>query len=85
MSKKEKLLNRLLARPNDFIYDEAKSLLGQFGYKEDTRGRTSGSRVAFFHPQTKHLIRLHKPHPGNTLKEYQIDELINKLKDQGVI
>ena len=30
-------------------------------------------------------IELHKPHPGNVLKPYQINILINKLKEIGVI
>ena len=85
MSKKEKLLKRLLSRPCDFTYREVKSLLFDLGYNEDNRGRTSGSRVAFVHTETKHIIRFHKPHPGNTLKMYQIDELIETLRAQGVI
>lgn len=85
MSKKDKLIKRLLERPRDFTYDEAKSLLSKCGYTEDTRGRTSGSRVAFIQTQTKHIIRLHKPHPGNVLKLYQVDELIELLRNQGVI
>lgn len=85
MSKRDKLVERLLARPSDFTYAETSTLLGQFGYKEDTRGRTSGSRVAFVHLQTKHIIRMHKPHPGKILKMYQLDELTEALKSQGVI
>lgn len=85
MSKKDKLLERLLKRPTDFTYDELRNLLGKLDYIEDNRGRTSGSRIAFVHKQTKHIIRLHKPHPNNILKKYQIDELIDVLKNQGVI
>lgn len=69
----------------DFGYDEAKSLLEKFGYREDNRGRTSGSRVAFINRETKHIIRLHKPHPGNILKKYQLGQLIEELRGQGVI
>lgn len=85
MSKRDKLLARLLERPSDFTYAEAKTLLGHFGYREDTRGCTSGSRVAFVHMQTKHIIRLHKPHTGNILKMCQLDELTEAVKSQGVI
>ncbi len=55
------------------------------GYKEDNRGRTSGSRVAFVHSETGHIIRLRRPHPGNILKKYQIEQLIDESKNQGVI
>lgn len=34
---------------------------------------------------SKHIIRLHKPHPGNILKMYVIDYVIGELKDQGLI
>jgi hypothetical protein len=85
MSQREKLRKRLLEKPRDFTYDEAKAILSQLGYKEDNRGRKSGSRVAFIHTQTKHIIRLHKPHLGNILRLYQIDELIETLRNQGVI
>lgn len=60
-------------------------LLGRLGYTEESRGRTSGSRVAFVHSPSKHIIRLHKPHPGNTLRRYQIDALIEALRDREVI
>ena len=85
MSKRDKLIERLLERPSDFTYDEAETLLGRLGYREDNRGRTSGSRVAFVNTKTNHIIRLHKPHPTNILKMYQIDELIEILRNQGVI
>ena len=32
MSKPEKAINRLKARPNDYTYSEAKQLLGQLGF-----------------------------------------------------
>lgn len=85
MGKRDKLIERLLIRPADFSYDEVRTLLRGLNYKEDNRGRTSGSRVAFVNMETKHIIRLHKPHPGNILKKYQIDELIETLENRGVI
>lgn len=85
MSKRDKIIQRLLTRPADFTFDEARTLLGGLNYKEDNRGRTSGSRVAFINMDTKHIIRLHKPHPSGELKKYQIDELIETLESQGVI
>lgn len=27
----------------------------------------------FFHYDLKHMIRLHRPHPSNQLKEYQVN------------
>lgn len=33
----------------------------------------------FVHVKTKHVINLHKPHPGNILKEYQLKAVIEAL------
>lgn len=85
MSKFDKLLERFISRPKDFTYQELKVLLNGFGYLESTKGKTSGSRVSFTKNETKHIIMLHKPHPNNELKRYQIDLIIDELQDQGLI
>ena len=33
----------------------------------------------------QHRIKLHRPHPGNVLKRYQIDLILQKLKYKGFI
>ena len=78
MSKKEKLIARLLTIPKDFTYDEMSSLLKYLGFEEFSKGKTSGSRVEFV--RGKDTILFHKPHPGNELKLYQIKQIINELK-----
>ena len=75
MSKKEKLYLRLKSKPKDFTFQEIRTLLYAYGYEEFSNGKTSGSRVAFFHDDLKHMIRLHRPHPSNQLKEYQVTYL----------
>lgn len=85
MSKKEKLLARFLGCPNDFTYAELTTLLTFFGYKEKKKGKTAGSRRSFIHESTKHIISLHKPHPHNNLKKYQIDEIISELTKTGFL
>jgi hypothetical protein len=85
MSKEEKLLKRLLSIPNDFTYNELRSLLTHLGYVESQSGKTSGSRVAFINEREKHIIRLHKPHLGNELKRYQIEQLIEELQSRSLI
>lgn len=83
MSKKEKLVARLLARPRDFTYDEARTLLGLLGFEEYNKGRTSGSRVQFF--KDDFSVLLHKPHPGNELKPYQVKQLAEYLTSNKLI
>ena len=85
MSKFEKLLERFLKRPKDFTYDELVRLLSAFGYIGDSKGKTSGSRMIFYNERLQHPIMLHKPHPGNILKQYQIKDIMKELKDKNVL
>ena len=85
MSKDEKLISRLLSKPRDFTYDELRKVLRHLGYEESQSGKTSGSRVAFINAATKHIIRLHKPHPNNELKQYQLEQVIEELKSRRLI
>ena len=80
MSKIDKLIIRLLSYPKDFTYKELITLLASFGYCEI---QGSGSRVCF--ARDSHKIKLHKPHPGNVLKTYQLDLVIEELTNQGLI
>ena len=74
---------RLLSMPKDYSYDEARALLGQLGFQEDNKGRTSGSRVEFFREEDKAVILLHKPHPGNEMKLSSVRGLVQALKRMG--
>ena len=84
MSKKEKLIKRLLARPKDFTFDELVTLLGHLGYQLDTKGKTSGSAVKFKN-QNNDAIWQHRPHPGNTLKAYQVKDVIEALTERELL
>jgi hypothetical protein len=59
--------------------------LNHFGYEETQSGKTSGYRVAFIDGKTNHITRLHKPHPGNELKQYQLELLIEELQTRRLI
>ena len=85
MGKADKLLKRLISKPKDFTYDELKRLLSAYGYEETQTGKTSSSRVAFINHDSRHIIRLHKPHPHPELKQYQIDDVLEELKRQGIL
>jgi hypothetical protein len=83
MSKKQKLLKRLLSVPADFTFDEVQTLFGVMGYTIDHGGKTSGSRVKFKYGNR--FFDMHKPHPENELKEYQIKGIIRELKEAKLI
>ena len=85
MRKKDKLLIRLLNNPKDFTFDELTTLLKCFNYKLSNAGSTSGSVVKFINPATKHIIRLHKPHPSPVLKQYLVKFIISELKRGGYL
>lgn len=76
MTKVEKLVDRFKKKPKDFSFDELKKLLGFLGYKEK---QGAGSRVVFVNEKLSHKIKLHKPHPGNILKRYQLELISNEL------
>jgi hypothetical protein len=84
MTKREKLLERLLAKPKDFTWEELSKVLNGFGYRPISAGKTGGSRVRFIsldHPP----VILHKPHPKPILKRYQLEEIINLIKQEKLI
>lgn len=81
MGKIEKAKERLKAVPSDYTYDEARTLLSHLGFTEYTKGKTSGSRVVFIKNGEK--IMLHKPHPGNVMKQYAVRQLVDKLEELG--
>ena len=76
MTRNEKLKRRILQLPKDFSFEELESLLYQLGFNRDNKGKTSGSRVRFYH-QEKHLQYLtHKPHPHSIIKEKALKTLL---------
>ena len=84
MSRRSKLVQRLQQRPRDFTWDELVRLLTGFGYRQARPGRTGGSRRRFVHPLHPTII-LHRPHPRNTLKMYQIYQVVEILQTEGLI
>ena len=84
MSKVEKEIERLKAKPKDYTYEELKSLLNKLGFLEYNKGKTSGSSVKFI-DKFDRKIELHKPHPSNIIKSYKIIDIIEKLKEWRII
>lgn len=84
MGQKEKLIQRLKAKPKDFTFDEAEALLGYLSYIRSNKGKTSGSRVMFISEEHEAIL-LHKLHPQKELKAYQIKQLIEVLEQEELI
>ena len=84
MGQKEKLIEKLKAKPRTFTFDDAEHLLGFLDYTRSNKGKTSGSRVMFV-SKAHAPILLHKPHPRKELLEYQVKQLIDLLEQEGLI
>lgn len=83
MSKFDKAKERILGRPKDYTYTEAKYLLGNMGFEEFNKGKTSGSRVRFFRTEDKKVVLLHKPHPEDVMDCGAVRSLVDYLKEIG--
>ena len=84
MGTKEKLRERFLKMPSDFTFDEMQRLLEGYGYERSNKGRTSGSRLIFKNGD-KRPIMLHKPHPGNIVKDYTMKQVLEDVREAGFI
>lgn len=84
MSRKDKLVTKLQRKPKDFTWNELVTLLNALGYRELKRGKTGGSRRRFVHDSAA-LISLHEPHPGNELKAYQVELILETLTQEDLI
>ena len=80
MSKLEKLLNELKTNQVGFKYIDAVRLLNSFGFYENNKGKTSGSRVKFYHESDESIFLLHKPHPDDCLKTYAAKQLLEFIE-----
>ena len=83
MSKLEKAKEKLRNKPKNYTYSEAKYLLGQLGFDEFQKGKTSGSRVKFYRRSDGKMILLHKPHPGDVMSPGSVNDLEKFLKEAG--
>ena len=84
MGQKEKLIERLKAKPKTFTFDDAESLLRYFGYSRSNKGRTSGSRSMFLSNDQPPIL-IHKPLPRKGLLEYQVKQLTQILEQEGLL
>jgi hypothetical protein len=84
MAKIDKLIERFKSRPKDFTWSELEKLLKSLDYQEAKTGKTGGSRRKFLHA-SRPIISLHKPHPSEILKMYQVDQILELLEKEKMI
>lgn len=79
MSRIEKLLIKFKSVSKTLTWNELVKILNYLGYLETSKGKTGGSRRKFINKE-KDILKLHKPHPSNIVKEYVIRQLLEKLE-----
>ena len=77
--KRDKLLATIFAH-RTVRFDDVVTLLTGLGFEYD--GSAEGSRVRFIADDGDHFT-IHRPHPGNELKKYQLAEVRAFLERQG--
>lgn len=82
MTKADKLIVQLENLSGPFSWQQLVKLLSHLGYEKQ---EGSGSRVKFDNGNPAAKINLHKPHPGNELKQYVRKQIIEKLKEEGLL
>lgn len=82
MSKREKLLAKLLDPRMTLSWPERVTLLEQLGYQVF---EGAGSRGRFENADPDAQINLHRPHPGNELRAYARRQVIDHLISGGLI
>ena len=85
MSKKEKLIERIQGLPKDFTFSELETLLIYFGFEKSNKGKTSGSRVKFYHNEKEKQYLAHKPHLTSIIKEKALKDIVDFLKENEFI
>lgn len=85
MNKKDKLLKRFYSLPKDFTFDEIVSVVSCYGFHQENKGSTSGSRVIFVNGKDGNSYIMHKPHPSNIIKGYVMKQVFTFLKANGYI
>jgi hypothetical protein len=54
-------------------------------YVEAKTGKTSGSKVTFHNAKLDDMIKFHRPHPEQIMKQCYLREIEQQLRDKGVI
>ena len=84
-AQEEKQKERLKSIPTDYTFREAVTLMQRLGFTLCQKGHTSGSRILFFRERDEAKVALHKPHPGDVMKKYAVEQLVVQLIKLGEI
>ncbi len=77
------LLEEFRTCSGPFKYQKLVKLLSGVGYELPKSNGGSGRR--FRHPESKHLILLHEPHPGDEFKPYLVRQIREALRERNLL
>lgn len=83
MSRAERQIAEFKSCRGPYPYKDLVRILTHLGYEETVTG--GGSRRRYIHSTSKHVIRLHEPHPGTEVLEYMAKQVRTALTEQGLI
>lgn len=86
MSKIEKTIAKLKKKPTpkDFTWEELGKVLQHFLFTPLGKGSTCGSRRKFISMDMV-IISFHEPRPRDELKKYQIEQVLEILRSEGLL
>jgi hypothetical protein len=86
MNSRDKVIDKVFGTntKSDITFKEFIKAVGAFGFEQSTKGKTSGSRVAFIGPDNV-IIMLHKPHCSDPVNRNAIRDAKGVLKLNGYI
>ena len=61
------------------------SFLDLLNYRYELKQGGTGSGVKFIKDGSNEVINFHKPHPSGILKRYVLDQVIEKLRKDGLL
>lgn len=74
--------NKFKRNSKDITFSDVVILLEHYGYHQDNKGKTSGSRIRFVCEGHCDIL-LHRSHPNKELKEYVVKQLHNLFEQEG--
>jgi hypothetical protein len=81
MTRDAKLRARVKSRPSDLKWDELARFLRSLGYEE---AQGAGSRRKF-RGEGLPAINLHRPHPGNIVKQWAVNAVVEMLERENLL
>lgn len=78
MTKRDKRLERLLAKPKDFTWDEMLAVMKQYNCQWFPNG--GGSSHGVFQHESGLVFNSYRPHPSGIVLRYQLSAAIEFLK-----